>query len=126
LKILVIACGGAMGALLRYFSSTYISNRSSATFPYGTLFVNLAGSLIIGALWGISEERVISIRAREFIFVGVLGAFTTFSTYSLETVNLLRLNEVKLAFANILVSNVSGILFAFTGYLVSKQVLKII
>jgi fluoride exporter len=126
LKILVIACGGAMGALLRYFSSTYISNRSSATFPYGTLFVNLAGSFIIGALWGISEERVISIRAREFLFVGVLGAFTTFSTYSLETVNLLRLNEVKLAFANILVSNVSGILFAFTGYLVSKQVLKII
>jgi fluoride exporter len=126
LKILVIACGGAMGALLRYFSSTYISNRASATFPYGTLFVNLAGSFIIGALWGISEERVISIRAREFLFVGVLGAFTTFSTYSLETVNLLRLNEVKMAIANILVSNVSGILFAFTGYLVSKQVLKII
>ncbi len=115
-----------MGALLRYYSSAFISNRTGATFPYGTLFVNLVGSLIIGALWGISEERVIAIRAREFIFVGVLGAFTTFSTYSLETVNLLRLNEVKLALTNILASNVSGILFAFAGYLVSKQVLKVI
>jgi CrcB protein len=126
LKILAIACGGAIGALLRYFSSAWISNRTGATFPYGTLFVNLAGSLIIGVLWGISEERVISIRMREFLFMGVLGAFTTFSTYSLETVNLLRLNEVKLAFANIFVSNVSGILFAYTGYLASKQLLKIL
>ncbi len=126
MKILAIAGGGAIGALLRYYSSFYISNRSGATFPFGTLFVNLAGSLIIGALWGISEERVISIRLREFIFVGALGAFTTFSTYSLETVNLLRLNEIKLAFSNILVSNISGILFAYTGYVVSKQILKFI
>lgn len=126
MKIIAIACGGAMGALLRYYSSAYISNRTGGTFPFGTLFVNLAGSLIIGALWGISEDKLISIRIREFTFVGVLGAFTTFSTYSLETVNLLRLHEVKLAFINIIISNVSGILFVFTGYLISKQVLKVI
>ena len=126
MKVLIIAGGGAIGALLRYYSSLFITNSTGGTFPTGTLFVNLTGSLIIGFLWGFSEEKFISPQVKEFLFVGMLGAFTTFSTYSLETLNLLRLQEFKLAFLNVFVSNVSGILFAYLGYLISKQIFKAI
>ena len=123
MKFLIIACGGAIGAILRYSCSLYISSRTKGVFPFGTLFVNLVGALIIGILWGIAEERHISYRMKELIFIGILGAFTTFSTYSIETLNLIRYNEIRLAVSNVLVSNISGIVLAYVGYSISKHIL---
>ena len=124
-KILAISSGGAIGALMRYYGSLLFSNLSKGIFPYGTMFVNLSGAFIIGLLWGIAEKGIISPNIRFFIFTGILGAFTTFSTYSLETVNLLRDNEIKFAILNIIVSNISGIVLTFIGYIICKGIYKI-
>ncbi len=110
---------------MRFYGSLYISGKTDSTFPLGTLFVNLAGALIIGIAWGIVEFRYMAPELKDFIFVGILGAFTTFSTYSLETVNLIRYNQYKMAALNIIVSNVSGIILAFLGYSIMKYIYKV-
>ncbi len=107
---------------MRYGISLFTMSMTRGTFPFGTLVVNLAGSFVIGMLWGLAETGYFSPRMRIFIFTGLLGAFTTFSTYSLETVHLLRDNEIRAALANIGLSNVIGIGLAFLGYAVSRRI----
>jgi fluoride exporter len=122
LKLLLIAAGGAIGTLGRYLLSGYAHRvTTSAIFPVGTLTVNVLGSLIIGLLWGWFENSVLSPPLRSFLFIGILGGFTTFSTYSLETLNLLRDGELKLAFLNLVLNNILGIGFAFLGFAITKQ-----
>jgi CrcB protein len=103
LKILLIGLGGFIGAVLRYGISGLVQNLSrSISFPYGTLAVNVIGCLVIGALSHLVETRgVLNVQARLFIFVGVLGALTTFSTFSNETINLIREGQWLYALANI-------------------------
>ena len=103
LKIFLIGMGGFIGAVLRYGVSGLVQNLSrSISFPYGTLAVNVIGCLIIGALSQLVETRgVLSVQTRLFIFVGVLGALTTFSTFSNETINLVREGQWLYALANI-------------------------
>jgi CrcB protein len=103
LKILLIGLGGFIGAILRYGISGLVQNLSrSISFPYGTLAVNVIGCLIVGALSQLVEARaVLSVQSRLFIFVGVLGALTTFSTFSNETINLIREEQWLYALANI-------------------------
>ncbi len=120
LRILYIAIGGAIGALLRYFVSGVAYKIMGATFPYGTLTVNLLGSFFIGFLFEALEESLISPDVRMMIFIGILGAFTTFSSFSLETVNLIRDSEFALALWNILLNNILGIGLAFLGVLTAK------
>ncbi len=122
-KIIVIGIGGAIGAFLRYVISGITYKFFDGLFPYGTLSVNLLGALFIGLLWGISEKITFSPDLRIFVFVGILGAFTTFSTYTLETLNLLRDGEIKIAMMNILVSNIFGILLVFAGFIASKYLI---
>jgi CrcB protein len=102
-NLLLIGIGGFMGAILRYGVSGIIQNWSkSVQFPYGTLMVNLLGCLLIGALSQVAEARgVISSEARSFIFIGLLGAFTTFSAFGNDTVSLFREGENLLSFINI-------------------------
>ena len=85
--------------------------------------VNLAGSLAIGFLWGLSERLVFSSNLKPFIFVGILGGFTTFSTYGLECFNLLRDGEVLLALTNIFLSNVIGVSLVFLGFALSRALI---
>jgi len=125
IKIIFIAIGGAIGTLARYFVSGIDYKLSGGVFPVSTFIINSAGSLIIGFLWGLFERFTVSPTARMFIFIGILGGFTTFSTFALESFNLFRDGEFKIALANILATNILGIVFVFVGFAVSRLLLNV-
>ncbi|MDY6865538.1 MAG: fluoride efflux transporter CrcB [Halobacteriota archaeon] len=126
LRFLLIAAGGAIGALSRYAISITTWKRAGDSFPLGTLFVNLIGAFVIGLLWGFAENNDFSSDMHSFIFIGILGSFTTFSTYSLETLNLFREGNTSLALINILVINLLGITLAFVGFVTSRYLINLI
>jgi CrcB protein len=102
LKLLAIGCGGFIGAVLRYLVSGLVQNLSgSIRFPFGTLAVNVIGCLFIGLLVYLVETRsMLSVTVRMFVFIGLLGSFTTFSTFGNETLELLRDSKTTLALLN--------------------------
>ncbi len=122
-NLLLIGLGGFMGALLRYGVSEFIQSWSkSINFPYGTLAVNLLGCLLIGMLSQVAEVRgVISPEARYFIFIGLLGAFTTFSTFGNDTVSLFRDGENLLSYINIGLHLVLGLSAVWLGQSLISQ-----
>ncbi len=123
-KIILLATGGAIGTLLRYSLSGYTYRFFDSTFPWGTLFVNLTGSFAIGTLWGFFEIENLSPNVRNFVFIGLLGGFTTFSTFALENFNLFRDGEIKLLMSNVLASNIIGIMLVFGGYSLTKYIIN--
>ena len=88
--ILAIALGGVLGTLARYALAGAIQTAGGGTFPYGTLVVNVLGSLLLGLVMGVAEGSQMSAATRATLTVGFAGAFTTFSTFSYETIVLLR------------------------------------
>lgn len=121
-QLLAIAAGGAIGALLRYWTSVAVHGRLGAAFPYGTLTVNVIGSLLMGFLYiWIIERMAAGPVLRAFLMIGLLGAFTTFSTFSIETLNLLEAGQVIRALANVLVSVLVCISAAGLGVLAARQ-----
>lgn len=125
-KLIVLAAGGAIGTILRYSVSGMTHRFFDSTFPWGTLSVNLAGSFVIGLLWGFFEAADLSPNARNFIFIGILGGFTTFSTFALENMNLFRDGEIRLAISNLLASNILGIVLVFAGFFISKYLINLL
>ena len=123
-KILLVLAGGGIGSLLRHGASGVFS-KVGPGFPIGTLLVNLIGSFLIGLLWGISEKAAFNSSWRMFLFTGILGGFTTFSAYGLETVNLLREGKLMPAMANILLSNILGIALVAFGFFTSRYLVNI-
>jgi CrcB protein len=102
LNIIIVGSGGFIGSVLRYLIGIGIhALLRSATFPYGALAANLIGCLLIGLLNGLADERVLlSPQTRLFLFTGMLGGFTTFSTFSLDTFTIMRDHDTfALAFA---------------------------
>jgi CrcB protein len=101
-KYLFVGTGGFVGAVLRYWLSSTVQQLSnSALFPVGTLVVNVLGCLVIGFLSELAEEHgLFTAEARAFVFIGILGGFTTFSTFGNETMNLLRNGQNTLALGN--------------------------
>ena len=126
IKIISMAAGGVSGTILRYVVSGMIQRDSQGLFPWGTLGVNLIGSFIIGLLWGLFEDMAVSANVRAFLLIGLLGSFTTFSTFALENVHLLRDGEVKLAVINVLISNLLGVTLAFGGYMAARTFLGVL
>ena len=120
LRFLFIALGGAIGTGLRYIVSSLDYKFSNGVFPISTLVVNLSGSLVIGFLWGLFERSALSPTVRMFVFIGILGGFTTFSTFALEGFNLIRDGEFKIAFINMIVSNLIGIVLVFVGFSLAR------
>ena len=101
--ILLVGAGGFVGAVARYLVGGWVQRLLPAAFPYGTLAVNVLGSLLLGAVYELGTARgALDPQLRLMLAVGVLGAFTTFSTFSLETLNLLREGSVLMAGANVL------------------------
>jgi len=125
-KILLLIVGGAIGTLARYGISGLTHRLVEGAFPWGTLMVNLTGALIIGFIWGLWETERISSNMRTFVFIGILGGYTTFSSYAVETLNLFRDGETKLALINILASNILGLLLVFLGFIAAKGFINLI
>lgn len=116
INYLAIAVGGAMGACLRFALSEWMLHLFGRAFPFGTLLVNILGSFVIGLLYGLLLTEQISPNPwRIFIGIGVLGAFTTFSTFSMDTVLLLQQGDWLKAVANVVLNLVLCLTLAWLG-----------
>lgn len=120
-----VAIGGAIGCLSRYWLSSFISSHLSENFPWGTLFCNVTGSLVIGILaaFAMPDSRLDSqsrIFTTQFLMIGFCGGYTTFSSFSLQTLNLLRDREWFYSSANILLSVLLCMIAVWLGYLLGS------
>jgi CrcB protein len=117
-QALLVGTGGFIGSILRYAASGLVQRSFPlAGFPYGTLLVNIAGCIGIGLLSGIAESRqIISPEARLFLFVGLLGGFTTFSTFAYEGFEILRSGELAKMIAYVMAHVVVGCLAVWAGH----------
>jgi CrcB protein len=121
-QLIAIASGGAVGALFRFWVSSGVYSLLGRGFPYGTLAVNVLGSLVMGFLYVLLLERTaVSAELRGVLLIGFLGAFTTFSTFSIETLNLIEQAELLKAALNILLSVVACVLACWLGLVVGRQ-----
>ena len=121
-QLLAIAIGGAVGAVLRFTVSTGVHRVMGKDFPYGTLTVNVLGSLLMGFFFIMLVERQISsIELRSGLLFGVLGAFTTFSSFSFETLALLESGDWGKALINVLMSVTLCLLATWVGLGIGRQ-----
>jgi len=121
-NILLVGAGGFIGSILRYLVSGWAVHIFKSTqLPIGTMVVNILGSLLLGILGGFSDHiQIFSPNIRLLLFVGLLGGFTTFSTFGYETITLLRNDQIFLAFINVGVQLFVGFGAVYLGYNFSK------
>ncbi|MBN1454036.1 MAG: fluoride efflux transporter CrcB [Anaerolineales bacterium] len=123
-NVLVVGIGGFIGSVLRYLVSGWAQQLSkSLDFPYGTLTVNLIGCFVIGFLGELAEARgILASETRLLVFIGLLGGFTTFSSFGNDTLNLARSGQMINALANIAVNVILGLLLVWLGRTVAYLV----
>jgi fluoride exporter len=119
----LVGSGGFIGAIFRYGLSGFVQRIAAfVAFPFGTLLVNLLGCLLIGVAVGVIDSRqVVHPEFRSFVMVGVLGGFTTYSTFALETFALLRDAEFVRAIGNITIHVVLGLALVWIGYSIASR-----
>ena len=120
MNYLFVALGSALGGVLRFWVSTVFERRLGETFPWGTIFINVTGSFVIGlcfSLAGVDGKPLLGSSARAFTLVGVLGGYTTFSSFSLQTLNLAREGDWLRAGGNAVGSLVVCLVAVFLGHL---------
>jgi CrcB protein len=115
--IVLVALGGAIGSVARYKVSGWVLHHTlDWRFPAGTFTVNVVGCLLAGVLAGLAEKHnLLSPETRLFLFTGILGGFTTFSAFGLETMHLLRRGDVLIAGANVVLSVLAGLAALWLG-----------
>lgn len=123
MKYFYVALGGGIGALFRFLLSRFIHQLMPVIFPLGTMVVNLTGCFLIGFLSAVFDTIIAPPNLRLFLIVGILGGFTTFSSFGMETVSLLRAGEYKYAGLNLLISNGAGVIMVFIGFILARWVL---
>ena len=121
-KLAAIAGAGAAGALLRFGLSNGVHRLLGKEFPYGTMVVNVLGSLLIGYFFVLLMERtIVSDALRSAVLIGLLGSFTTFSTFSLETLNLFNEGAYLRAALNVVLSVVLCLAATWAGFTLARQ-----
>ena len=121
LNVFAIGSAGFFGAVTRYYISGWVYTLCGAKFPYGTLAVNVTGSLLLGFIYTLSMDRsLFSPEMRMAITIGFLGSLTTFSTFSLETFNLIYEGSFLLSFVNMAINVVLSLLAVIAGIALAK------
>jgi len=122
LNYIVISIGAAIGGVFRYGLASFIQKKVESFFPYGTLIVNITGSFILGfVMYYLDEKEFLSPQMRLFLTVGLCGGFTTFSTFSYETLNLIKNSQFLLAAFNVLGSVFLCLIAIYLAYVLSKS-----
>ena len=123
ITLMLVAIGGAIGSVLRYLMSTGIYNLLGKDFPYGTLAVNVLGSFLIGFLSILILDRFgnYANEMRNLLLIGLLGGFTTFSSFSMETLNLIESGEMFRALLNVILSIILCLFSVWIGVLLARE-----
>lgn len=122
-QIAAIAVGGALGSVLRYVMSGWVAVLAGRNFPYGTLVVNILGSLAMGFLFVLFIDRLSeNVIWRAGLLIGVLGGFTTFSSFSIETFNLIEQGDVLKAFINVAASVMLCLFATWVGAIAARSI----
>ncbi|KAF2988841.1 putative fluoride ion transporter CrcB [Methylocystis sp. MJC1] len=119
-----VSIGGALGTAARYWFSGLVANHFGETFPWGTMLINVSGSFVIGffaAITGPDGRVFASTETRQFVMIGICGGFTTFSSFSLQTLNLVRDGELAWALANIGLSVVLCLVAVWVGHVAATH-----
>ena len=125
MEYLWIALGSALGGVGRYWLSGVVARQFGESFPVGTLIVNVTGSAVIGFVATLTDpggRLMMSVTTRQFVMLGVLGGYTTFSSFSLQTLNLARDGEWLYASANVVLSVVLCLLAVWLGQIVARMI----
>ncbi len=124
IKLLYIAFGGIIGSVLRYVMAGIPHKFYWGTFPIGTLFVNLLGSFLIGFGFVLLGKENMPENFKLFLFIGILGSFTTFSTFMFESLNLFKDGDIKFALINLAGANILGLFFVYLGYIIAQYIIN--
>jgi fluoride exporter len=119
--IILVAAGGAIGSVWRYVLTTLVMRASGTLFPAGTFVVNVLGCVVFGAIAGAADQRLpLTPDLRLFLLVGLLGGFTTFSSYAFESMALMQQGQLLSALVNIVGQVVFGLVGLWVGYLFAR------
>ena len=120
-NLLLIAIGGALGSVARYLLSTFVLRVTGSLLPIGTFAVNVIGCAVFGCIIGAAQHRmVLTPPARLFLLVGVLGGFTTFSSYAYESFALMQDAQFAAAAVNIVGQVLAGLIGLWAGYVITN------
>ena len=124
LSYILVALGGALGSVARFWFSGFVADHFGETFPWGTLLVNVSGSFVIGLFFSLTQPNgslLVAPSWREFFMIGICGGYTTFSSFSLQTLNLARGGQWLYAGANALLSLVLCLVAVWLGHLLATS-----
>ncbi len=123
IKTVLVFIGGGIGSVFRYLMAGWVYSLLGSSFPYGTLFVNITGSFIIGFFLTLAEDKfLIAPDIRAFVAIGIVGGFTTFSTFSYETFKLLRSGSFFIGALNMMVSITLALIVVWVGSIVATLI----
>ena len=122
MSVLYVALGGAIGAAFRYLVSGWLGAWLGPDFPWGTFFANISGSFLIGIVLALVDVGTFSAEARLFLAVGVLGGYTTFSSFSYESLGLIADGSVFLALLNVFGQLAAGLVFVYLGVVLGRTI----
>ena len=124
LSYILVGIGSALGSIARFWFSGFIARQFGETFPWGTLLVNVSGSFVIGLFFSLTQPNgalLVAPSWREFFMIGICGGYTTFSSFSLQTLNLARGGQWLYAGANALLSLVLCLVAVWLGHLLATS-----